>query len=323
MWKPRLSRGSVSDRRQPARRGDRSGAARPPAAAPSPSARGVRRRRSAIGVVHLRRQRRPARPTAPRPRLPARENGCRGRRTVARLLVRQQHAPPGRQRDAAGILARHAPGAIQRQHRARGVRRWRRRASATSASGTASADSSGSANASRSATSSWRSDAAGQRGEVDAERLAQLDQQRGGDRRAGRARSGSDSSRRCPAAPPAPAASGGARGAAGGRAADQCTGHDLHHFTNPTAASVNPYDSIARALWQNSDALRTCNVNSSRISSPNTRSTQRCISLPDPVPPFRRHPPRLHARRMSSASPAASASATRWPRWARRGSGSC
>ena len=41
---------------------------------------------------------------------------------VARLLVRQQDAPAGRQRDAAGILARDAPGAVQRQHRARGVR---------------------------------------------------------------------------------------------------------------------------------------------------------------------------------------------------------
>ena len=42
---------------------------------------------------------------------------------VARLFVGQQHAAAGRQGDAAGVLARHAPGAIQRQHRACRVRR--------------------------------------------------------------------------------------------------------------------------------------------------------------------------------------------------------
>jgi hypothetical protein len=36
---------------------------------------------------------------------------------VARLLLRQQQPAAGGQRDTARVLARHAPGAIQRQHR--------------------------------------------------------------------------------------------------------------------------------------------------------------------------------------------------------------
>ena len=41
---------------------------------------------------------------------------------IAHFLGGQQDAPPGRQRDAAGILARHPPGAVQRQHRPGGGR---------------------------------------------------------------------------------------------------------------------------------------------------------------------------------------------------------
>ena len=77
------------------------------------------------GVVHLGRRRRRA------VRSGDRFGGFLQRRKmvgavveeVARLLVRQHDAAAGRQRDAAGILARHAPGAIQRQDRAGGVRR--------------------------------------------------------------------------------------------------------------------------------------------------------------------------------------------------------
>jgi hypothetical protein len=42
---------------------------------------------------------------------------------VARLLVRQQDPPARRQGDAAGILARHPPGAVAGEHGAGGLRR--------------------------------------------------------------------------------------------------------------------------------------------------------------------------------------------------------
>ncbi len=96
---------------------------------------------------------------------------------VACLLVGQQHAAPGGQGDAAGILARHAPGAIQRQHRVRGIRcndgklghfRLRHRIGREQRIGECLAQ--------RDLKLALRT--AGQGGKVHAQRLAKLDQQR-------------------------------------------------------------------------------------------------------------------------------------------------
>ena len=99
---------------------------------------------------------------------------------VPRLLVRQQDAPAGRERDAAGLLARYPPGAIEREHRAR-------RGRAAGGEGSETLGSTG-----------WSEQrigehlpqprlelpllAAGEGGEVHLQSLGELDQQASGDR---------------------------------------------------------------------------------------------------------------------------------------------
>ena len=96
---------------------------------------------------------------------------------VVRLLVRQQHAPAGRQRDSTRILARDPPSAIHRQHRAGGVRagprerrdllgRYFLRAEQRVGERLAQTD------------LELLLLAPGQSGEIDAQRVRQLDQQR-------------------------------------------------------------------------------------------------------------------------------------------------
>jgi hypothetical protein len=99
---------------------------------------------------------------------------------IARLLIRQQDAAAGRQRDAGGVLARHAPGAVQRQHRAcrrrtaggeRGDLCFGYRPGAQHGVGERLAH----------AGLELAFRAAGQRGQINPENLGQLDQQGGGD----------------------------------------------------------------------------------------------------------------------------------------------
>ena len=99
---------------------------------------------------------------------------------VARFLGRQQDAPPGRQRDAAGILARHPPGPVQRQHRARG-----RRAAADQGADFGLRHRLGAQQRVGEHLAQLRLQlallGAGQGGQVDLQGLGELDQQAGGD----------------------------------------------------------------------------------------------------------------------------------------------
>ena len=125
IWKPRLSRGSVSDSASERAAGSNRRSA--PASGRTVTLQPVRAAQP-LGqrVVHLVRRRGEFRGDRLGRRLQRREMVGALVEEVPRLLVRQQDAPAGGQRDAARILPRHAPGAIEREHRARGVRRGRR-----------------------------------------------------------------------------------------------------------------------------------------------------------------------------------------------------
>src|SRR5579883_3324249 len=99
---------------------------------------------------------------------------------IARLLVRQEDAAAGGQRDAPGILARHTQGTVERQNRARGIgRRAGKLQDFLSWNGIDAEQRIGEHFAQ--ACGELTLGAAGKLAEIDPERLGELDEQRGGD----------------------------------------------------------------------------------------------------------------------------------------------
>ena len=278
MWKPRLSRGSVSDSVQPPagrvvaaqRAGQGGDRHRQPVLLPQPLGDGVvhlGRRGDAISAAIASAAASSSAKWLPRSSKKSRASsfGSRTRR-------------PGRQRDAAGVLARHAPGAIQRQHRARRIRRAAGQRRRPPPPAPASRPSSGSAKTSRRPLSSCllaRPDSAARSTRSVSPSLISSD---GGHRAlvvldqvqvaGGDAEPGGQRLLRQPLFRAQPA----------DRAADQRAGHALHPLQIHRLRCEDG-NSICRTLPDLGMTLRTCNVNYSR-----TDAVAGACDAPDPTP---------------------------------------